>query len=507
MNYIIVSGILVIITLIIIFIASSKYGKIDFSEYDDMVISSKILFIGKFIVDDLTGKSVYKLEKNNVEKVRENYEKLYGGKVAKECAEIHYYSKYSLVILGLFAFSMFAMLSSVMTYREANAEKDVLEEVIDRPDYQTDAIVKDYVATLEYDGEVLERRVAVSVPAEQPTLEQQRENMDLALKRIEQYALKDNASFDKITGNLKLYEEDVLYDASISWETDSPEFVSHNGVVRLDLLEEDETPAVLTATVIVGELTEIKEIPITIIKPNPLSLSSLVAKDLNVALKDEGSANKSEYVLPSSFSSMNEEVKITWSVYEEEVSYRTSGVMLFFGIVLSILFFKVVDDRLNEKLKDKQNKMTIQFPVFADKFILLYSCGISPVEAIKIYLQSFEGNIGKDDYLNNELIFMLEQIEFGGEAIDDALLQFGKRSRVPDILKFTTLVSQDIRKGDKNMAESINKLVIEAWEERKKLVLELGSKASTKLLLPMMLMLVLVIILVMTPAINTFNSF
>lgn len=507
MNYIIVSGILVGITLIIIFISSTKYGKEDFTEFDDMVISSKILFIGKFIVNDLTKKKVFDWEKSNYRKVNENYEKLYGVKAAKECTTIHYYSKYSLVILGLFIFSMFALLSSTMTYRDAMAERDVLEEIIDRPDYREDAIVKDYVAMIEHEGESMEQRVEVKVPAEFASPEQQRENMDTALERIDQYALKKNKSFDHVTGNLKLYEEDVLFDAKLDWTSDTPKIISHNGVIRFDLLEEAETQAVITATVTVGDLVEVKEVPITIIKPNPLSLGNLVAKDLNVALRDEGKKEQTEYVLPSSFSSMNEEISVSWSVYEEEVDYRNSLVMLFFGIVMSVLFFKVVDDRLIEKLKDKQNRMAIQFPVFADKFVLLYSCGISPVEAIKIYLQSFNGNIGKDDYLNNELIFMLEQIEFSGESIDDALLQFGKRSRVPDILKFTTLVAQDLRKGDKNMTESINKLVSEAWEERKKLVLELGSKASTKLLLPMMLMLVLVIIIVMTPAINTFNSF
>ena len=93
MNYIITAGIFVILTLLIIVIAQLKHGKKDYSPYEDMVISHKILFIGEYLVENLLKKKVYTWEIKSFKKVKENYIKLFGYKNAEEFTRIHFYSK------------------------------------------------------------------------------------------------------------------------------------------------------------------------------------------------------------------------------------------------------------------------------------------------------------------------------------------------------------------------------------------------------------------------------
>jgi hypothetical protein len=506
-NYIIVSGLLSGILLILVLVSFLKYRKVDYSKYDSEFSASKLLFIGEYLVEKVTKGIVYRIEGKKYKKYYDNYQKLYSSREADELAKVHFYAKYSLMTIVFLSFMILSFLTSVKTYKEFIKESEALEVVVDRPEYMDESITKEYVVKIENDGQTYEEKVQVVIPDKEPTLEQITENIVKVKERLYTEVLNGNESFDAVTDNLELYKKDDLYGASLIWEVSDESIMTNKGRIRLENLKEEITDLVLNVTIEIKDSTENVEIPIKIIKANPIAMNELLERDLNIALAEEGERNDEVYRLPDNFVSQNEDLNISWDVYKEEVSFDNSLLLIFLGVLLSILFFRVVDSKLDEKLTNKKNQMQLQFPIFADKFILLYSCGISPVESVKMYLTSNRKSDGKLNYFDKELQYMLEEIEIGGAALDDAFLKFGKRSRVPDILKFSTLVAQDINRGDKNLSETISNLISDAWAERKKLVLELGNQASTKLLLPMMIMLLMVIIIVITPAVNTFSKF
>ena len=82
----------------------------------------------------------------------------------------------------------------------------------------------------------------------------------------------------------------------------------------------------------------------------------------------------------------------------------------------------------------------------------------------------------------------------------DALFHFGRTSNSPEIRKFTSAMLQSMEKGGAELSNFMQQQSSELWSMRRQHILQSGEKASTKLLLPIMLIFIGVIIIVMTAA-------
>ena len=69
--------------------------------------------------------------------------------------------------------------------------------------------------------------------------------------------------------------------------------------------------------------------------------------------------------------------------------------------------------------------------------------------------------------------------------------------------KFGSMLSQNLRKGTKGMADLLKKEAADAFEDRKNRARKLGEEAGTKLLGPMFMMLAVVIVIIVIPAFFT----
>ena len=67
-------------------------------------------------------------------------------------------------------------------------------------------------------------------------------------------------------------------------------------------------------------------------------------------------------------------------------------------------------------------------------------------------------------------------------------------------MKFGAMLSQNLKKGNKGLAEMLSMESIQAFEERKSIAKKAGEEASTKLMLPMFAMLAVVLFMVIVPA-------
>ena len=69
---------------------------------------------------------------------------------------------------------------------------------------------------------------------------------------------------------------------------------------------------------------------------------------------------------------------------------------------------------------------------------------------------------------------------------------------------FATLLVQNLRKGNREILDMLERESQEAFENRKRRAKILGEQAGTKLLAPMMLMLVIVFVILLYPAGSSF---
>ena len=81
----------------------------------------------------------------------------------------------------------------------------------------------------------------------------------------------------------------------------------------------------------------------------------------------------------------------------------------------------------------------------------------------------------------------------------------GAKCRLPSYLKLGTLLSQNLRRGTKNLSELLEEESREAFENRKALAKKMGEECESKLLLPMILMLLTILVMIMYPAVVSFQ--
>lgn len=82
--------------------------------------------------------------------------------------------------------------------------------------------------------------------------------------------------------------------------------------------------------------------------------------------------------------------------------------------------------------------------------------------------------------------------------------ELGEHAKESHYRTLSLLMTQNLQKGNREIAELLKKNAAEAFEERKKRARILGEQAGTKLLFPMMLMLGVVLVILMVPAFFAF---
>ncbi|CBK75464.1 Bacterial type II secretion system protein F domain [Butyrivibrio fibrisolvens 16/4] len=92
-----------------------------------------------------------------------------------------------------------------------------------------------------------------------------------------------------------------------------------------------------------------------------------------------------------------------------------------------------------------------------------------------------------------------------GKGEIQALEELGKSSECKEYRKLSMLLVQNLKKGSKDLLESLEKEESAAFEMRKQRALRLGEEASTKLLIPLAGMLFLVIVVLIVPALMQVN--
>lgn len=145
-----------------------------------------------------------------------------------------------------------------------------------------------------------------------------------------------------------------------------------------------------------------------------------------------------------------------------------------------------------EKIKKRSEAMLHDFSNVVSKLALLTNAGMIMHEAWAevAYTDSTE--------LYKEMQITVDEMNNGMSEID-ALYHFGSRCVVPEIKKFTSTIVQGLSKGNAELVSMLQEQSSEVWALKKQNVRRQGEKASSKLLIPMMVMFLGVLIMVVVP--------
>ena len=157
-------------------------------------------------------------------------------------------------------------------------------------------------------------------------------------------------------------------------------------------------------------------------------------------------------------------------------------------------------------LAEREKRMKLAYPDIVSRLSLYMSAGISSRKAWERIAAGYRNRTsGPVNEAYEEMCTTLYEMQNGvPESI--AYEKFGARCRLPSYLKLGALLSQNLRKGTRNLSALLEEESREAFENRKAKEKKLGEECESRLLFPMLLMLLTILVMVMYPAVTSFQT-
>ena len=186
----------------------------------------------------------------------------------------------------------------------------------------------------------------------------------------------------------------------------------------------------------------------------------------------------------------------------------TDNSILLFALFVAAgcILYRLQDRDLKKKLEQREEQLLLSYPEFISKLALLMGAGLP----IRSAFQRMAADYQNRKTRKQELIYVYEELTLTCREMESGITEaqayehFGQRCRLTQYRKCAALLSQNLKKGASGLLQALQQEAEHAFEERKRNARELGEKAGTRLLLPMMLMLVVVMVLIMVPACFSF---
>lgn len=323
-------------------------------------------------------------------------------------------------------------------------------------------------------------------------------------KEIEHYIKEAKKELDKWLKKVKKGGKDFRFPQSlegnpvkISWSTGNPEILSWEGMLGEDIPKKGENVEIV-AFLSLGEGTEIWQKKVTVYPP---SLSE--KKKLQKEIQKEAellSENPSEPLyLPQ-------------TVRGEEIRYRKTGtetgrIICIMSLVLGLGVYPLQKEKEKKKQELVKKEMQRDYPDIIQKLVLFLRAGFTIRKAMeKIadgYLRSKEKYHAKERSAYEEIVRTCKEMQ-GGIYEAEAYERFGVRCGLSQYKVLSVLLVQNLKKGNQNLLELLEREEAVAEDERKRSAKVRGEEASTKLLLPMVLQLIVVLMILMIPAFFSF---
>lgn len=311
---------------------------------------------------------------------------------------------------------------------------------------------------------------------------------------LDEHFLGKNISYKQISNKLNLISEIPDCPMEFKWTYDSDLIKENGGLIRKKIPASGvDTQLSVEASMQNFKKTYNYDIHILPIEANEIdSEISKTKSAIKKTIKDQ--STKDTVVLPDEIGASS----VSYGVPKKGRDY-TSVIVLLMLLVLSPLFFR---EYLKKKIKQRDEQMLLEHSSFVNKFMLLLSAGLTVRKTVERLCEEYEQEKerdGKVRYVYEELAVLNQEI-FDGVSEAKAMEDFGKRCRLLPYIRFSSVITQNLKKGADGILDILEKEAMEALEQRKQRVVELGEKAGTKLLIPMVVMLALVMGIIMVPA-------
>ncbi len=450
--------------------------------------------------------AVFILERTGLEKtlvkadIKNKVRALYATDQKDTGTKLYFCKKISYVLVLIFIFSG---LTLIISFQFILNNSSSFDGVLIRPESgesNTYIRLKFRMENRADEKDVYEDEIIIQNNARNFTDEEWNQILEEAIPYLEREVLGENQSPDYIQTNLNFLAEIPNTGINVEWIPEDYRLISASGTVH----NEDLTENMHTKVRAILKYRDRKaEHTVTFtVRPAALDKKDKLYRKLREAIAEieKQTDSKKKWALPEKM----EDYDIKW-----EKSVSNPAVSLFMlGLVASVLIWFFFDRELDNKIKQRNHQMQKDYPEIINKFCLLINAGMTVKQAwvniCEEYMQKKDQKKERKRYAYEEMIVTLYELKLGIPEVQ-AYERFGKRTGLLPYMKFSSLLVQNLKKGNKDMVNLLKAEAMEAFHERKETAKKLGEEASTKLLAPMVIMLFIVLLIIMIPAFMSLN--
>ncbi len=400
--------------------------------------------------------------------------------------------KFFIILVSIFLIATLFLVS--------NRKENILQDgnILYRPKYNEDE--KEVMIKVGVENIENVQNITLQIEPEKYTLEEFETTVTEKIPDLEKEILDINLSVEEITHNLKLPTSLQGTPINIRWESEEEEIIATDGTVNRKYVSENGSGVVLSAIFTYEDYKMIHSIYL-FVKPEELSNAELLHRKLLEAIEEvfEASETNEQIQLPEKIEGKE--------VFYEEEGKEPKGIVFIFFVMGVLVWFIVLKEGIEKQEKNRERQLIRDYPELISQFTLLLSAGMTISGAWTKLVSQYEKNQNRNGkerrYLYEEMMLTLREIKNGVSEVE-AISAFGNRIKLTPYLKFSSLLSQNIRKGSRGLIELLREEGKLAYEERKENAKQLGEEAGTKLLLPMIIMLGIVFVIILVPSFLSF---
>lgn len=472
-----------------------------------------MMYMGAYFGYDILKEKHLDIAPRQVEKARQIYGQMSGRREVENKVRLFYIHKLTLLALLIGAASLIGLMTGVQGLLDGEPPKPVEVTQIERPNFLegdkeiTYQVIAENENPEDVENKQSDVRVSISIPRQDPTEAELQEAVERTKQNIDTKALGDNEDWEHIRYSMNFYEYDKQTGITLEWDREDDSIFYTDGEIKNSARPEEGKTEEITVSLYYKEekLDEVtKKMRILPIQYTDQQLRENAVKEASADINQQGQlVEKDKVILPGA--DEEKQVQMQWFEYTEIMQTKSGSNALQYFIlffIIAVIVYFAYDQELQRQMDERKAEIESEFPIFIDKFVLLLNCGNSVFGALNQSIQSaVANNPEKQNHpLYEELMILRQEIQQGISDVD-AFENFGRRVRISNIMKFSSLIGQAIRKGDKEISNSLTGLVKEAWEKKKQIAKERGAQASTKMMLPLAIMLIAIVMMIMAPAI------
>lgn len=349
-----------------------------------------------------------------------------------------------------------------------------------------------YLVTI--DGEVDEEEITIRIPERSYSFEEIQELFEEVIGKLDGVILGENETKDHVTKNIKLPTEISGYPVQIQWEMDRYDIIDMDGTLLQENISENGDMVALRGTLTYEEQEALYVTHLYVMPEEKTETKQWLLKVEEAYLEQEAATKEDETI---SLPQIVDGKQVTWKQKKDLRGFAILGLGAIFAGLWK--FQKKQDEKDAEEKRRLQ--MTLDYSEIVSKFAMLLGAGMTVKHTWNTIVCGYEEEkqSGKNRFAYEEMCLTNREMQRGIAELE-AYERFGRRCGVNVYLKFSMLLSQNLRKGTKGLSELLKMESVQALEQRKALAKKRGEEVSTKLLIPMFIMFAVVLVIVMVPA-------